>query len=177
MPQIRSGLTTDSQFENLTSGQVKWPRLMNAPNRSCCISVDAPWRNKHNDFSPTALTLFCEESLTQTCSWPAMTSYMMASYELYGGRRLAARWVHPLPNSIGIVTAGKVYHGCWKIKWKESQQETFPLTGRWRDLENKVIAQQPKATETRYFQTICRKIERDLCKKERILIIKTVACS
>ena len=31
--------------------------------------------NKHNDLSPTTLTLFCEELLTQTFSCPAMMSY------------------------------------------------------------------------------------------------------
>ena len=53
---------------------------------------------------------------------------MMSSYDLYGGHRLAAG-LHSLPNCIGIVTAGKVYHGCRKIKRKESQQETFALKG------------------------------------------------
>ena len=88
----------------------------------------------------------------------------MASYDLYGGHRLTAG-LHSLPNCTGIVTAGKVYHGCRKIKRKESQQDTFALTGMSHDLENKVIAQQPKATETCRFQGICREIERDQCKK------------
>ena len=40
------------------------------------------------------------------------------------------------------------------------QQRTFTLTESWHDLENKVIAHQPKAMETCRLQTLCRRVEK-----------------
>ena len=54
-----------------------------------CQSVCREKKNRQNDTSSMmALTLFCEKLLTSTFSWPAMTSYLTTSYDLFGGHRL-----------------------------------------------------------------------------------------
>ena len=137
------------------SCQVKWPALMNDPGSSYCISFDPSWQDKHNDNSPRALPYFCEELLAETFSWPAMTSYMMTSYDLPGGHRPAVA-LDLLMNCIWIVTDSDIILS-WmsNIKWKYSQQGTFALAGSWHDLVNKVIAQQPKVIETCHLRTLC----------------------
>ena len=102
--------TWKGQFETSTIGQVKWPDLMNDPSRSCCIGCccllllscccmptmlhDKTNTNNDTLSSPMALTIFCEGLLTLTFPWVTMTSYMMTSYDLYGGHWLAVRLIH-----------------------------------------------------------------------------------
>ena len=42
-------------------------RSRNYRNRSCCISIDASWWDKHNEAIPNVLSLFNQELLTNNC--------------------------------------------------------------------------------------------------------------
>jgi hypothetical protein len=68
-------MTLKGQFVNLTWGQVR-SRSGGDPGRSCCISVDAAGRTKHNGAYFTPLSLFYPQLLIKNCrdlAWPGVT--------------------------------------------------------------------------------------------------------
>ena len=56
----------------LTSGQGHVSSHV-GPSRSCCISVDAHWKDKHNETMPISVALFDRELLAKTCLWSRVT--------------------------------------------------------------------------------------------------------
>ena len=119
-------LTPKGQFENLIFGQVKWPELINDIGRSYCISFDASWRDKHNNTSPTALPRFCEELLAQMFSWPAMTSYVMTSYDLYGDRSVVA-----LYSSLYPFESWRIARFIMKVEKQLKRSTTVNISIKW----------------------------------------------
>ena len=56
-------MTSIGQFRSLTWGHLRWSR--GGSDRSCCISTDAPWRNKHFGAIPMSVSLFNQKLLTK----------------------------------------------------------------------------------------------------------------
>ena len=64
-------------------------------------------------------------------SWPAMTSYMVTSYDLYGGHRLAVA-LDSLTNRIWIVTF-IIYHFIYYLSWFTFFRFIYFLSWIYRD--------------------------------------------
>ena len=64
-------MTSIGQFRSLTWGHLG-SRSRGGSDRSCCISTDAPWRDKHCGAIPMSVSLFNQKLLTKRRKYGAM---------------------------------------------------------------------------------------------------------
>ena len=64
-------MTSIGDFRSLTWGHLR-SRSRGGSDRSCCISTDAPWRDKHFGAIPMSVSLFNQKLLTKRRKYGAM---------------------------------------------------------------------------------------------------------